>query len=149
MLTEICQYLRNWFDRKPDGGYHPKFYGDFVIENGAITGIELQPGQYFRIMGSLFNDGVHDTTDTLHDEAFSGAVWFLGFPPSFIALATEIQEWQAAYGGVSSESMSPFQSESFGGYSYSKSSGGSSAGGGDAGTWQSAYAARLAPWRKV
>ena len=151
MLTEICQYLHNWFDRKPDGTSYPKFYGDFTIENGQLVTDQLADGQYFRIMGSLFNDGVHSfsSSDQLTDETFTGAVWSLGIPPAVVQLAADITQWQAMYGGSDSAAMSPFQSESFGGYSYSKSSGGSSDGSADAGTWQSAFATRLNPWRKI
>lgn len=147
MLTEICQYLRNWFDRKPDGSEYPKYYGDFTINNGAINA-ELADGQYYRIIGSSFNDGVHQfPNDFLTDESFNGSVWVMVLPPSLVSLAAEINQWQEQYGAVNSPALSPYQSESFGGYSYSKSSGGSGAG--DAGTWQSVYGSRLNMWRKV
>lgn len=149
MLTEICQELKNWFERE-------KIFGDFKIEDGNITkggeDLPLVEGQYFRIIGSLFNDGVHQVSSSLHlkDEEFSGAVWSMAVPPTVIDLAAEIKAWQAKYGGVDSVSMSPYASESFGGYSYSKSGGGagSSANGG-AGTWQGAFASRLNMWRKI
>ena len=157
MLTEICQYLKNWFNRKPDGTDYPKYDGVFAIVDGVLDMDELADGQYFRIMGSLFNDGVHQhgaddeghLLDPLTDEVFTGAVWFMGIPPAVIQLATDITLWQAQYGGVTSEAMSPYQSESFGGYSYSKGGGGASDGTSNAGTWQGAFAARLAPWRKI
>lgn len=148
MLTEICQYLHNWFDRKPDGTMYKKLFGDFKIENGELN-VGLTEGQYFRIMGSLFNDGVHTTSDELTDEEFDGAVWFMGIPPAVVQLASDIGQWQAMYGGAGSEAMSPFQSESFGGYSYSKSGGGASDGSTGAGTWQAAFAKRLDVWRKI
>ena len=49
MLTELCQELRNWFERK-------KFFGTFTIESGQIDLPDgsLQSGQYFRIVGSVF-----------------------------------------------------------------------------------------------
>lgn len=150
MLTAICQYLKNWFNRKPDGSSYPKYCGTFVIENGELVTDKLVNGQYYRVMGSLFNDGVHKFGhDTLTDETFDGAVWSLGIPPEVVLLATDIAQWQAKYGSVDSEAMSPFASESFGGYSYSKSGGGMSGSESDAGTWQGAFAQRLAPWRKI
>lgn len=152
MLTELCQYLHNWFTRKPDGTEHPKYYGQFTVADGALQGIDLIDGQYFRIMGSLFNDGVHkagDAQDTLTSETFEGAVWIMGIPPTVIQLATDIAGWQAAYGGIDSAAMSPYNSESFGGYSYSKSGGGSSDGSTGAGTWQAAFAKRLDVWKKI
>ena len=147
MLTEVCQYLKNWFNRKPDGRKYPEWSGTFTIENGALN-LELADGQYFRIMGSLFNDGVHQHgVDVLTDETFDGAVWSMGVPPEVVQLAHDIEAWQANYGTSLSPNMSPYQSESFGGYSYSKGGGGSSDT--DSGTWQGAFATRLAPWRKI
>lgn len=153
MLTELCQYLKNWFNRKPNGDYYPKYNGKIVISEGNIIfadSFALVDGQYYRIMGSLFNDGVHKVGDTLADEVFEGAVWSMAVPPVVVSLAAEIADWQAKYGNVDSEAMSPFQSESFGGYSYSKSGGGSASGANkNAATWESAFAARLEPWRKI
>lgn len=151
MMTEICQYLRNWFNRKPDGSDYPKYEGTFTIENGVLVTDDLAEGQYFRIMGSLFNDGVHAyhaEHGMLRDETFTGVIWSMGVPPEVTQLATDIANWQTKYGDVEGEAMSPFQSESFGGYSYSKAGGGNS--GTDASSaWQTAFAARLAPWRKI
>lgn len=147
MLTELCQELRNWFDRDL-----PKINGEFQVQNGSISGdIDLKVGQYFRIIGSVFNDGVHiyPYDESLVDEDFVGSIWAMAVPPSVIALAGEIEAWQNKYGGVDSVLMSPFQSESFGGYSYSKSGGGSGDGTSSAGTWQGAFSARLNRWRKL
>lgn len=147
MLTEICQELRNWFDRG-----QPKYFGKFTVSDGTITGngISLQDGQYFRIVGSVFNDGVHlFPASSLVDEVFEGSVWAMAVPPAVIALANEIEEWQKKYGGVGSVLMSPYQSESFGGYSYSKSGGGSGDGTSLSGTWQGAFSSRLNRWRKI
>lgn len=152
MLTEICQYLKNWFNRKPNGDDYPKEYGTFTIENGIIDSSILADGQYYRIMGSLYNDGVHkygDTADVLVDEVFEGAVWSMGVPKVVADLAEEIEAWQAKYGSLDSEAMSPYASESFGGYSYSKGSGVASGSQGNGNGWQSAFAARLNVWRKI
>ena len=150
MLTEICQELRNWFDRD-----QAKYFGSFKIENGEISSddwtLDIIDGQCFRIIGSALNDGVYRKgIDALQDESFSGVVWAMAVPPSVIALSEEIEAWQEKYGGVDSAAMSPFNSESFGGYSYSKSGGGAASGGtGSAGTWKSAFADRLDRWRKI
>lgn len=150
MLTEICQYLKNWFDRDQS-----KFYGKFIISNGEIESYNdgdmgMIEGQYFRIIGSLLNDGVYQYPSTeLQDETFEGAVWSMAIPPTVLALSEDIEAWQAKYGGIDSTAMSPYQSESFGGYSYSKSGGGASSGSDSGGTWQDAFAKRLNPWRKI
>lgn len=142
MLTEICQELRNWFDRDM-----PKWFEKFTIENGSID-LPLQEGQYFRIIGSTFNDGVYQyPTTSLVDEVFRGAVWAMAVPPAVIALSTEIDAWQAQYADVL---KSPYTSESFGGYSYTRASGGSSGGvSNDTPSWQSTFASRLNQWRKI
>ena len=55
MLTEICEYLRNWFcdDSEIIVGTITIGDGEITVPYGAI-----QPGQYVRIVGSVFNDGV-------------------------------------------------------------------------------------------
>ena len=142
MLTELCQEIKNWFDVD-------RVFDTFTIEGGELSLPFLQDGQYFRIVGSVFNDGVYQyPASGLTDETFDGAVWAMAVPPAVIALAEEISAWQEKYGGADSAAMSPFQSESFGGYSYSKGSG-SGSGGTDAGSWQSAFASRLNLWRKI
>lgn len=152
MLTEICAYLKNYFDFNM-----PKYYGRFIVNDGIIvsdTGEDMGilSGQYFRIIGSVFNDGVYTQHDErLTNETFDGAVWLMAIPQSLVALASEIELWQNKYGGVQSPSMSPYNSESFAGYSYSKSSGagaGATARTGATG-WQSAYADRLIRWKKI
>lgn len=146
MLTELCKEIKNWFE-------YAKFFGTFTIENNVITGnYSLQENQYFRIVGSIFNDGVYkyDANLTLINETFNGAIWAMAIPSEVIALANDIKEWSDKYLSLDSVAMSPFNSESFGGYSYSKSSGGSSSGNVDlSGTWQGAFADRLNHWRKI
>lgn len=146
MLSELCKELNNWFNNN-----QPKYFGKNIrIENGRLDGFDdaLQEGQYYRIIGSLFNDGVHKFgSEHLEDETFQGAVWAMAIPSEVIALAEDIEAWKEKYQSVDSPAMSPYNSESFGGYSYSKSTGGSSDGG--AGTWQAVFATRLNNWRKL
>lgn len=149
MIGEVCAYLRNYFDYN-----QPKTFGEIAIENGKIvTNCQLKQNQYFRIINSTSNDGVYKNNDNLQliDETFDGAVWAMSPPPDFINLVAEISAYQTKYGGVDSPAMSPYNSESFfGDYSYSKSSGGSSDTSKDkSGTWQGAFGARLARWRKI
>lgn len=145
MLTEICQYLRNWFDKT-------RIIGTFTIENGVISYgngnvIDLLTGQYFRIVGSVLNDGVYAyPVSDLKNETFDGAVWYMAVPPELVTLSQEIEEWIAAN---NTAILSPYQSESFGGYSYNLRGSSNSSGQQMAPTWQSQFAARLAPWRKI
>lgn len=150
-IFEVCQYLRNWFDRK-----QPHFVGDITIENGALQQTYgLKVGQYFRIVGSTLNDGVYQyPVTTLTDETFTGAVWGMALPNIFIELLNDIEAWKNKFNSLDTrdgqQTMSPFNSESFGGYSYSKSSGGAGDTSKDkSGTWQGVFGARLAPWRKM
>ena len=144
ILTEVCEYLNNYFWQK-------KITGAFTIEEGSIQIPALKEGQYFRIIGSTFNDGVHlyPATD-LTDEEFEGAIWAMAVPSTVIAIASDIKEWQTLYGGADSSAMSPFNSESFGGYSYSKSGGYASNSSDDGeGTWQGVFKNRLKRWKKL
>lgn len=148
MLSEICHYLKNWFDKG-----QPRIHGAFEISDGKITDHDftdvIQQNQYFRIVGSVFNDGVYKYDDelVLNDEVFVGAIWLMAIPKAFLDLVTEIEDWQKLNGSADSEAMSPFQSESFGGYSYSKGSSGSN--GSSSVSWKNAYGTRLNAWRKL
>ena len=138
MLTEICAELRNWFV-VPNGVP----IQTYTISGGSIAPLDfLQEGQYFRIIGSVFNDGVHQyPAADLTDEVFYGAVWAMALPPSLIALSAEIEEYNKSDAGK----PSPFTSESFGGYAYTKATDASGAPIG----WQKAFASRLNKWRKL
>ena len=139
MLEQVLMNIRNWFT--VEGGIHS---GTFSIKDGGITLPFLVDGQYFRICGSVFNDGLHQyPTSDLVDEEFSGVIWALAIPPAVVDLADEIQKWQEKNGEVAS---SPFSSESFGGYSYSKATDAETGG---AVTWQSAFKQQLGAWRKI
>ena len=139
MLEQVLMHLKNWF--LVPGGIHE---GTYTIEDGGITLPFLTNGQYFRICGSVFNDGLHQyPASDLKAETFEGTVWALAVPQAVIDLATEIESWQTKNGDAS---VSPYQSESFGGYSYSKATGSASGG---AVTWQSAFRSRLNAWRKL
>lgn len=143
MLTEVCDYLYNYFDRG-----QRKIIGVITIEDGAITGVDsIQTGQYYRIVGSVFNNGVHrHGFEELTDETFNGAIWLMAIPKDFIDLVKDIEAWRDKYGGVDSPNMSPLSSESFAGvYNYSKSGSGASS----ITTWQSVFADRLRRFQKT
>lgn len=142
MLSDLCRYLNNYFDSE-------RLYGEFSIENGNIAGMgeKLQSGQYFRIIESVFNDGIYQYPQTkLTDETFTGSVWVLKIPPEVISISAEIDAWEAQYMTPDGAAMSPYTSESFGGYSYSKGGGENAIG--SAWTGVSGFAERLKGWRK-
>ena len=139
MLEQVLMNIRNCFPVK--GGIYS---GTFTIKDGGITLPFLADGQYFRICGSVFNDGLHQyNVLDLTDETFNGTIWALAIPKAVIDLADEIQKWQEKNGEASA---SPYQSESFGGYSYSKATDAETGG---AVTWQSAFKKQMSAWRKI
>ena len=139
MLEQVLMHLKNWF--LVPGGIHE---GTYTIEDGGIALPFLANGQYFRICGSVFNDGLYQyPAGDLKTETFDGSVWALAVPQAVIELAAEIEAWETKNGEAAS---GIYQSESFGGYSYSKAT--DSATGG-AVTWQSAFRSRLSAWRKL
>jgi hypothetical protein len=136
MLTELCGVLRNWFETD-------RISGTYTVENGSITLPFLQNGQFFRVVGSVFNDGVHRYPDYgMADETFDGSIWPMSVPPALLCLGEEIKAWQEKNGDAAA---SPFTSESFGGYSYSK---GSASANGTV-TWQTTFKSRMNQWRKI
>lgn len=154
MLTEICAYLNNYFDFDEFHKKYPCLEKEFVISGGELPELSdlLVKGQCFYIYGSVLNDGVYQYTDDLKlkDETFNGLVQSMHTDSGFLELANEIAAWQEKYGGVNSQAMSPFNSESFGGYSYSKSGGGSGSGS-SSGTpsWQDVYGKRLQMYKRI
>lgn len=136
MLEQVLRHLNNWF-LVPDGIHS----GEFTVQDGSITLPFLQTGQYFRVMGSVFNDGLHQYPEQdMTDETFDGAVWALSVPKSVISLAGEITVWNEKNG-----TPGPYTSESFGGYSYSKATNAS----GVAVGWQDVFKSRLNTWRRI
>lgn len=142
MINELCQELHNWFDRD-----QIKVCGELKIVNGKIDNEifnnAIKVNQYFRIIGSVFNDGIYKYTNdlTLTDEVFKGSIRLMAVPDQVVDLAAEISTWLATYTDVAN---SPYQSESFGGYSYSKTTGKSGPV-----SWQSIFKSRLNQWRKI
>lgn len=138
MLEQLLMHLNNWF--LVPGGIHE---GTYTIKDGGITLPFLAIGQYFRICGSVFNDGLHQyPAGDLKTETFDGTVWALAIPQAVIDLAAEIEEWQKKNGEAAS---GIYQSESFGGYQYSKQT---ASDGGQLTVW-SVFRKRLNQWRKL
>lgn len=134
MLEQILMHLNNWF--LVPGGVRADTY---TIKDGSITLPFLANGQYFRIVGSLFNDGVYQYPAELTDETFDGSVWALAIPKALLSTVDEITAWTAKNGD-----SGPYTSESFGGYSYSKATNSK----GMAVGWRDVFSSQLAPWKK-
>ena len=135
-LTNLCAELRNYFETE-------KRFGTFTISGGSISPSDfLQDGQYFRIVGSVFNDGVHrHPAHDLTDETFDGAVWAMAVPPAVIELLQKIQEFEAA----TANAPTNYISESFGGYTYTKATDENGLPVG----WRSVFRSELNKWRKL
>lgn len=119
-LDDYCADLKNYFIADFDHDIH---LGEYTIANNSIDVDFIAENQYFRIVGSKFNDGVYklDNKLTLVDETFQGAIWVMSVPPAFLAAVQEAETYLTAHPlGIE------FQSESFGGYSYTRASGGNS-----------------------
>lgn len=176
-LEAILEYCHNWFC------YPGKIYRDeYTIADGVLSGASrdlsdiLQDGQYYRIVGSVFNDGLHlyrdtgsgnsdsdnqpddgESDGTVTDESGTGgaADGLVDETFSGAVWALAIPRKVLALAGEIADwqskyqdaANSPFAMESFAGYSYTKASGGTSDGG--SGGWQTVFRGRLVRWRKL
>ena len=70
----------------------------------------------------------------------------MAVPPAVVDLSERIAEWITKYGDSVS---SPYSSESFGGYSYTKAAGSGQGNANSGPTWQSTFASELNRWRKI
>lgn len=137
MLDEILDHLRNYFVTTAERG-------TYEIKDGMITPpLDLEKGQYFRIVGSLLNDGVYQSMEGLLDETFTGEIWLLAVPRSLVTLAQEIR----AYEESEMSSPSPYISENyFGQYGYQRAKDGE---GIPISDWRTVFAKKLNRWRKI
>lgn len=138
MLDQILDYIHNYFVKDIVSG-------TFTISSGSLDVSFLQNGQYFMITNSVFNDGIYQyPASDLVDEVFKGEVRAMAVPPAVIALAGEVENWVNS----NSESIySPYQSESFGGYNYTRKTGSGPAE--TVPSWASVFGPRLNKWRKI
>lgn len=138
-LESVMTYCNKFFEC----GCHT---GNFTIADGVLSGVAdfLKPKQYYRVIGSTFNDGLHrfgDADDILTDETFSGDIHPLAPPRAFLALVADIQAWKGQHEAAS---KSPYTAEGFGPYNYSKGSSKATDNG-----WQAQYALELSRWRRL
>lgn len=140
MLEQVLRHIHNRFD-------YAYLSGTFTVSSGTFEVEEAQSGQYLWIEGSVFNDGLHQYPLTdLTDETFDGRVVLLAVPKAVQDIADQIADWMVDNADVLS---SPYQSESFGGYSYTKASGSSSGDGSALAGWMAQFKGDLDPWRKM
>jgi hypothetical protein len=139
-IKEICDYIHNYFEREYIEGTHRIVGGALDVSN-----IPLIEGQYYMIKGSILNDGIYKhPTNTLNDEEFKGAVITLSIPSDVLDVAKDIETWEQEN---ASNLLNPMQSESFGGYSYTRATSNSKNGGSI--TWRDVFGRKLDPYRKI
>lgn len=146
-LEQILWHIHNWFD------YETIPVRGCSIDGGSLpASVHIPNGALYRIQGSLFNDGLHQhPSDDLADETFSGTVTVCAVPKALMDLSDQIADYMDETGQADSEARkAKFQSESFGGYSYTikGDSRSNSASDGLSG-WQAAFRTDLNPWRKI
>ena len=134
MFAEVLDYLHNWFVKS-------RIDGEFTIEANVLTPCDALVGQYIRIEGSIFNDGVYKygVDSFVAEETFNGSVYLLAIPRDLERLVDEIADFVETYG------YSDLQSESFCGYSYTRKSGEN----GNSYGWVDEFRGRLKRWRKL
>lgn len=128
MIETICSHIHNYFERG-------RIAGRFAIAGGVLALPGVAAGEYFRVTGSRFNDGVHiQGAEGLVDEVFDGEIALMRPPRAFLDLVREIAAWRERYG------EGPYSSESVAGvYAYTRRDG----------DWQAAFANRLDAWRRI
>ncbi len=138
-IKEICDYIHNYFELET-------MEGSFTIADGSLD-VDILENQYYMIKGSIFNDGIykHDNEE-LTDETFKGSVTLMAIPKDVLDVLNEATEWQEKNASVLN---SPFTSESFGGYSYSKGTSAKKDGSQGALTWRDVFGDRLKAYRKI
>ena len=133
MVEQVMRECHNYFE-------WCEYYGNTKIKDGVLVGISMDDSEYFAISGSKFNDGVHCGI-LEKDEEFTGRVWLLHPPKSFIELCERIEAY------VKKNPTGSMASENFGTYSYNRGSGSSVTG--TAAPWQQAFAFDLKLYRRM
>lgn len=137
-MERVMKRIRNYFQR----GYTE---GEFAITGNVLAPAPSAP--FVAIRGSAYHDGVYECCngylggmpDGKQDETFTGVVWHLHPPDDFIALCEEIARYDEK------NPAGAMHSETFGDYSYTRGTNGSGA----VTAWDQAFAASLAPYRKM
>lgn len=147
LIKEVCDYIHNYF-------IVDTVESNFVIKNHVLQNndlLELYENQYFIIEGSIFNDGLYKYTEDVElsdlvDEEFYGTIKELAIPRDVLKIIGDIDAWNTNNADTLN---SPFQSESFGGYSYSKGNSTTANGKNRSYSWKDVFGSKLYPYRKI
>lgn len=146
ILEQVLYHIHNWFVYDETSGY-------VTIQDGSLpASVSIPDGAWYRIKGSLFNDGLHmHPANDLNDESFDGTVTTCAIPKALLNVVEDICGWLEMNDDARRKALSsPYQSESFDGYSYSiRSDLTSNSGSGGLTGWQAEFASRLNPFRKI
>lgn len=135
-VADVMRQCRNFFET----GWAD---GTFDISGNALP--EFEDG-FIYISGSRYHDGVWYVSGGyltgrdvggIPDESFTGRVWVLSPPLDFLDTVKAIQEYDEK------NPVGAYQSESFGGYSYTRG------GNGNGGGWRETFADALTPYRRM
>jgi len=141
-LKAICDYIHNYFEKDI-------VQGEFTITNGSLVtdSIDILENQYYMIKGSVFNDGIYKHVNTdLTDETFKGTVITMSVPKDILNVLQRATQWEQDNAKTLN---SPYQSESFGGYSYSKGASTKKDGSQGQLTWRDVFGDELKAYRKI
>lgn len=136
-VAAVMRHCRNYFEV----GY---LDGTFRITGNVLS--EVPGAHWVYISGSLMHDGVWEICDGyltgrsvegLHDEEFDGRVWLLAPPVEFLETCKTIGDY------VEKNPIGALVSESFGAYSYTRSTVNGSTG------WADVFASSLLPYRRM
>ncbi len=134
MIETLMNYCNNYFEISAQES-------SFTVTNGSMEINGALEGQYVRILGSVFNDGIYKyPLAGLQDESFTGIVQLLAIPQAFIELAQRIEEWKK----LPDNPPTSITSESFGGYSYTKASNN-----GSPVSWKDVFKAEISIYRQI
>lgn len=154
-LERVLSHIHNWFTRETLSLSGCEVVGGQLP---ASVAERIPDGAWYRIEGSYLNDGLHlrgEVDEGLTDESIDGTLSVLSVPRALLTVVDEITDWiDATSEARSKAASSPYQSESFGGYTYSMRSdltGGSSGSSGNGGLngWQAAFRSDLNPYRRL
>lgn len=137
MIEKVMKHINNYF-----------VVDSHDVELNVVDGSAylpfLQEGQFYKIAGSVFNDGVYQYGEGgLTDETpIAVTVYSLAPPKAFLDVVDEISAYSQK---EQNADTTGYTSESFGGYSYTKGTGANGAPIG----WKEVFASKLNDWRKL
>ena len=139
-MTELMRAVRNCFVTGAADGL-------WRVEGGVLTGDTPLPHGWVAIEGrGVFAVTPGNPVEGLPDGEWEGRIWLLEPPGDFLRLLEDINAWLAKTGDESIISGTVTRRrESFGVYATETEYGASGASGG----WQSAFADRMAPYRRM